>query len=213
MGWVVQLLACQTPAPKVQEPREPLKFDTILILPFENMSARHGEGQTIRCEICGNIYKTGPVTENADLIMTEQMIQMVSEWQKYTVIKPSRARGALAGILAEGGQNLSRRQAVVKAAEAVGADVVLTGHIYRYVDRVGERYSIDTPASVLFDIDLVRATDGRLVWNTFFKETQKALLDNLLEVDKFFKRGAAWVSAEELAAYGLKDVLKDFPHP
>jgi hypothetical protein len=214
LAFMISLLACQATSPKAPEEQAPVKFDTILVLPFENMSARYGEGKTVRCEICGNIFKTGPVSDNADMAMTEQMIRITSEWQQYTLIHPSQAKGVLAEILAsQGNQSLSRREALVKTARALDADVVLTGHVYRSVERVGERYSIDTPASVLFDVDLVNADDGRLLWSSYFKETQKALLDNLLEVDKFFKRGAAWISAEELAAFGMKDVLKDFPHP
>ena len=213
VGGVILILACQTPTVNVEEPKESLKFDTILVLPFEDMAARYGEGQTVRCEICGNVYRTGSVLEKADLTMTEQLIQIVAQWNKYTIVPPSRARGVFSEILAKEDRSLTRKQALVKTAQALHADVVLTGHIFRFEQRVGERYSIDKPASVLFDVDLVNGQNGRLMWNKSFEETQQALLDNLLEVDKFFKRGAAWVTAEELGAYGLKEVLKDFPHP
>lgn len=37
------------------------------------------------------------------------------------------------------------------------------------------------------------------------------LTENLREGGVFFEEGARWLAAEELARYGLEQVLKDFP--
>ncbi|MBW2247657.1 MAG: hypothetical protein JRF62_10810, partial [Deltaproteobacteria bacterium] len=86
-------------------------------------------------------------------------------------------------------------------------------NIFRFRERVGGKYSVDLPASVAFDIHLIRVSDGRLLWNDHFDETQRPLSENLFQLGPFLQRKARWITANEMAVSGLKDVLKSFPVP
>ncbi|MGZ3634670.1 MAG: hypothetical protein ACXWMO_02035, partial [Syntrophales bacterium] len=62
-----------------------------------------------------------------------------------------------------------------------------------------------------FEIHLIRVSDGVIVWRGIFDKTQISLMENLLQIASFIKEGGKWVTAKELAAEGMDEVLKDFP--
>jgi hypothetical protein len=70
-----------------------------------------------------------------------------------------------------------------------------------------------SPASVAFDLHLIDVDSGEIIWTGNFDQTQRPLSENILELGSFFKRGASWVTAEELAKGGLEDILRRFPQP
>lgn len=100
---------------------------------------------------------------------------------------------------------------IVKIAKIFKADAVLMGYITKYSEREGKEYGSMKPASVSFSLFLYSGNDGSLLWNGSYRETQQALLDNLFNMGLYFKRGFKWLSADELAQWGLKEVLKNFP--
>lgn len=90
-------------------------------------------------------------------------------------------------------------------------DAVLTGVITRYDDRNGSALAVDQPASVAYEVYLISASDGEILWRARFSETQKPLLDNLLLAGRFFKGGGVWQTHDTLARIGMERVLKTFP--
>jgi hypothetical protein len=97
--------------------------------------------------------------------------------------------------------------------KSLNADAVVSGTIYRFQQRIGDRISISTPASVAFAMELIRVADGRVIWNRAFDQTQSSLDKDLLKIDTFLKRGVKWLTAEELAASGLNETMASFPLP
>jgi hypothetical protein len=93
----------------------------------------------------------------------------------------------------------------------LGAEGIVTGHVYRFRERKGEPYAAEQPASVAFEIHLLRVEDGVLVWRGSFDRTQSALMENLLQAPSFYREKGRWVTAEELAEEGLELMLKTFP--
>jgi len=89
----------------------------------------------------------------------------------------------------------------------------MSGTIYRFRQRVGTSLSVTTPASVAFAMELIRVSDGRAIWSRAFDETQRSLDENLLKLGGFLKRGGGWLTAEELAAFGLNEVMSSSPVP
>ena len=61
------------------------------------------------------------------------------------------------------------------------------------------------------ELVLIRVEDGRVLWKKNFQETQQPLSDDLFKLESFLERGGKWVTAEELAQSGLKNVFKSFP--
>lgn len=101
---------------------------------------------------------------------------------------------------------------VVKSiGEKTGAGAVLTGVVTRYEEREGGAVGVRRPASIGFEVNLVSATDGTLLWNGRYAETQKSLVEDLGMFFTFLKRKGRWLTAEELARDGVGRVLKKLP--
>lgn len=86
-----------------------------------------------------------------------------------------------------------------------GCNGVLAVTLYRYRERVGGAYAAEEPASVFFSWRLVEVNSGTVLCYGRYYETQKSLMENLLNFIIAGKRGFAWVTAERLLADGLKE--------
>lgn len=92
-------------------------------------------------------------------------------------------------------------------AKKVNAEVAIIGRVSIYQERVGSRAGADPPAAVGFEVKAV-STDGRVLWIGNYYERQQPMTEDLMG---FFRRRGAFVTAEELARYGVDEVMKAFP--
>jgi hypothetical protein len=93
----------------------------------------------------------------------------------------------------------------------VGADFVVVGNVWRYRERTGNPVAAGTPASVGFAVYLIDVASGQMLWSDVFSETQRSLSENILQAKGFFEMGGKWVTADQLALYGVKEMFKRFP--
>lgn len=91
----------------------------------------------------------------------------------------------------------------------MGVDLLVTPQIYQWRERDGSAYGAASPATVVMDIFVIDVRNEALISRSHFDETQSALSTNLLEADKFFKRGGKWVSAQQLAREGMEKAVKE----
>lgn len=208
---VIFLSACRADNIVKEEPSVMAGMENILILPFKDMSVVFGENANARCPVCGKVFTTGEVVESAADVLTEHMFNLLKDRKDIELIPSSQAQGVMSILLAENKKERQERDLLVKIGRALNADAVFTGYIYRFKERVGGKYSADLPASVAFDIHLVRVVDGRLLWSGHFDETQRPLSDDLFGLSTFLQRRARWITAEEMAISGLDDMFKTFP--
>ncbi len=209
---VLLLGACQTrPVPVAGPVAESFNPTRIAVLPFTNMSALYGEGQSVRCPLCGTMMVTGPVRDGAVRFLTEELSQLVRKKMKAGVIPPERAKGVYTTLLNEEGLLFPEVGVVAKTGRRLGADAVVVGNIYRFRERVGSDYGAERPASVAFTLAMVRVEDSSVIWSTVFDETQHSLMENLFNIGTFFKRGGKWLTAEQLARYGLQEIVDELP--
>ena len=162
------------------------------------------------CPVCRGIYGGGEVAPGAQNILTRELYGKMEALGTFRVIpleKVEEARSRSGQVRLE--TNLVRSS--VPLGRELNANFVMVAHLFRFQQRVGSSIGVEKPASVAFDLHLIRIKDGTRVWDGGFDETQKALFDNLLRAGSFFKEGAKWVTAEELAAVGMDKVLKNFP--
>ncbi len=101
--------------------------------------------------------------------------------------------------------------AIKQIGETKGIDAVLSGIVTTYKEREGGPFSVGQPASVGFEATLVNASDGNILWKGIYRETQKSFLEDISMFSLYVKRGWKWLRAEELAQYGVEEVLKTLP--
>ena len=186
-------------------------IEKIVILPFQDMASVYGENKDVRCPVCGKVFTTGTVSQEAADMLTEHLFTILNKRKDIQLIPSSNARGVMSDLLAGSQKELNERDLVIETGRALHADAVLAGYLYRFQKRIGTEYSVESPASVSFDIHLIRVMDGRVLWSGNFDETQQPLSDNLFRLGAFLQRKAKWVTANEMAISALDNMLKTFP--
>lgn len=104
-------------------------------------------------------------------------------------------------------------ESLIHIGQSHGADGLMIGYIFRFEDRQGFDYAAKMPASVAFDLHLICIQTGEVIWQETFDETQAPLSENLFNIDTFIQRKGRWVSADEMAAEGLADLLDTHMEP
>ena len=196
-----------------EKPPDLSGIEKILILPFKDMVSVFGESVNGRCPVCGKVFTTGEVPESAAGMLTEHLFILLKDRKDIELIPSSQAQGVMSGLLAGSKKMAQERDFQLEIGHALNADAIFAGHIYRFRERVGGEYSVDLPASVAFDIHLIRVEDGRVLWSAHLDETQRPLSDDLFRLGLFLRRKAKWITAKEMAISGLEDMLKDFYTP
>ena len=197
-------------ASKIQPPKEPPNFTgyrKILIFPFKDMTKIYGEKASVRCPICGNVFMTGKVEKNADEILSDHLISIMKRENSVDLLLPEQLAGVITGRSNEEEGRLSNIEIAVNAGRSLEADAVLVGYVYRFRERAGSGYSASKPASVAFDIHLLNVAEGSVEWEGRFEETQKTLLENLFNIKSFINRKGRWITADEMASSGIKEMI------
>lgn len=92
-------------------------------------------------------------------------------------------------------------------AKTLKADAAVMGSVFLYQERVGSRLGANPPASVGFEVKVV-AADGQVLWVGNYYERQRPLTEDVVG---FVQRFGMFVTAEELAEYGVDELMKEFP--
>jgi uncharacterized protein (DUF1330 family) len=210
IGWL--FFACQKASVNVSEPPSgPLAIKKILVLPFKDLSDLPGEHPDARSPVSGRIFITGDVADNAADFLTDRLVDWLQRNTDYEVRIPDYVQSSDSILDAAGGNLVLNREKLIALGRKLAVDAVVLGFVYRFRERVGKGFSAEAPASVAFDMHLIRVTDGRTVWSANFDETQQTLSENLFQLGTFLSRGGRWITAEEMAATGLNNILKKFP--
>lgn len=98
-------------------------------------------------------------------------------------------------------------KAAVILAKRLKVDAALIGQVSVFQERVGSRLGASPPASVGFEVKVV-AADGQVLWVGNYYERQRPMIEDFMG---FLRRWGAFVTADELARYGVDEVLKEFP--
>jgi len=102
----------------------------------------------------------------------------------------------------------ARPEAVAAAvARTLKTDAALIGYVSMYQERVGSRLGANPAASVGFEVKVV-AADGEVLWVGNYYERQRPLTEDVIG---FVQRYGMFVTAEELAEYGVDEIMKEFP--
>lgn len=184
---------------------------TIVVLPFETETMLQTGEQYVSCSVCGSTYKGGLVDLKAETVLTNMLFEKLKDRPNIILLTPGQSKGLWADAVA-GLVELPYVQILQKIGAKSGTDAILYGRIFRYEERVGKTYSAQNPASVAFDLHLVRTSDGVIIWKGRFDETQVSLMENILKLPTYLKRGFKWLTADELAREGMEEMMESFAY-
>ena len=185
-------------------------FKRIAVVPFQSIRQEDADITTARCPVCGLVFRTERYAKGSEAVVEGLFLDRLKEEKAFAIIPPDRVGGVYEGVT---GQlfKADLLDVLKKVGAELEADGIILGYVYRFRERKGFSLSVEKPASVAFEIHLIRVSDGAIVWRGIFDKTQASLMENLLQIGSFLKEGGKWVTAKELTAEGMDEVLKDFP--
>jgi hypothetical protein len=185
-------------------------FKRIAVVPFQAIRQEDADVGTVRCPLCGLMFKTERYAKGSETVVESIFLDRLKDEKAFALIPPERVGGVYEGVTG-GLFKADLLDVLKKVGTELEADGIILAYVYRFRERKGFSLSVEKPASVAFEIHLIRVDDGAIVWKGIFDKTQASLMENLLQIASFIKEGGKWVTAKELAAEGMDDILKDFP--
>lgn len=212
MSWILLLMllsaGCAFQGATVLEDRA-YQIRSIVVAGFIPVLSGNQEGGVVRGPLQGTVYMAHPVPQDAAEKMTESVYAKLAG-KGYDLISPGQAKGVLASLLSSK-PDMNGIQLYRQVGNTLSADGVLIGYLYRWWEREGTDFAVERPASVAFDLYLLRTEDGSVAWRGKFDKTQQSFVENLLDIGTFMKSRGRWVKAEALAEMGLDELLGKFP--
>jgi hypothetical protein len=195
--------------PQEDKPIVPI-FNTIVLIGFRPALLPSQTPGLVRSPISGAVFSAEPVSEEIADRLSALLFEKLTKDSRYQWVSPREAAAAFSQ-LASSHPTWTDRDIYVQIGKALSADGVLGGHVYRCRERQGTDYAASRPASVAFDMYLMSAADGVIVWKARFDKTQISLSENLFDLQTFLKAKGRWMTAGELAEIGLTDFVETLP--
>ena len=177
------------------------ELNRIAVLPMDRASAQPNLERPT-CLLSGPLPDVRRITPDASSEVTRLLFQKFQSDQRFLIVSEGRCIGFLNSLLATD-IKASELRLIQAFGEDLKVDAVLYSKLFRFEDRIGGEYSVKRPASVAFTLQIIRVSDGATLWRNTFDETQQALLENLMKAGLYRKTGIRWLTATQLADYGL----------
>jgi hypothetical protein len=193
----------------VQE--EKVIFDKIAVIPFQQVVPEEGASGAVRCPLCGMTSNATDVSGHPEKVLESLFLdQLKKSKPRFSYLSGDRVTGVFRRISVD-----SLKSAPVRVlrdtGKELGADGVVIGYVYKFRERKGVAYAVEQPASVTFELHLLRVSDGALIWRGYFDKTQSSLMEDLFQFSWFYRGKGRWITTEELSIEGLEQVMKTFP--
>lgn len=179
----------------------PQRIETIVIVGFKAAISEGEDLGLFRCPICGSTFMAEPVSETIAEEMSLDLFDYLNKVAEYSLIPPGQAKGVCKGV------TTGIIEMLQETGKSTSSDAVLFGYIYRWRERVGEKYGVISPASIAFDLHLISPENGSILWKGSFNKTQLSLSENLLDLSTFIRSRGTWLTARELAQIGLEKLI------
>jgi hypothetical protein len=158
----------------------------------------------------GALHYAEPVPQEVADKLTTSLFSRLKTKGGYQFISPGEAR-AEAASLGFSYSTMNDLEMYQKIRQSLSADAIMAGYIYGWRERKGVEYGVDVPASVAFDLYLLRVADKAVLWRGGFDKTQQSLAENVLDFHTFLRARGRWMSALELAELGLDSIIEKLP--
>jgi len=182
-------------------------LNRIAVLPMDRASAQPGQERPT-CLLNGALSDIHKITPEASSEVTRFLFQAFQGNQRFLIVSEGQCIGLLNSLLATD-IKASRLRLIQAFGEELKVDAVLYSKLFRFEDRIGGEYSVKRSASVAFTLQIIRVSDGAVLWHNTFDETQQSLMENLLKAGLYRKTGLRWLTATELADYGLNQAVDE----
>jgi hypothetical protein len=184
---------------------------TLAILPFL-VERIDDPSRGAVCPVCQGVYKRGNILSGSRRTLTQLLQQKMDTLETFKILPLEKVEDIFSRM-DKGQFELRPIRSAIQLGRELSVDFIFVGYLFRFQERIGSRIGAERPASVGFDVHLLRVRDGKRVWNGKFDETQQALSENLLKLGSFVRRRASWLTAEELSSVGMDEMLQRFPGP
>jgi hypothetical protein len=215
-GWLIlgPLISETTPRPGfAQSEQDPIwaPVEKVGLMPF--IKGRYGAeiNESLSCTVCLLLNDPKDLAPDSDFILTQYTQKALQERLGEKVITLEESVEVYDRIPRDDTKDTPRSLAK-KLGDALNADLIIVGNVWKYRDRVGGSRAISEPASVAFALYIIEVDSGKLLWKEVFSETQRPLSENTLRARSFFERGSKWLSANELASFGITEIFQKFPY-
>jgi hypothetical protein len=151
------------------------------------------------------VRETVTVPASAGDTVTQLLWSRLRARQGVTVLAPSEAANILASQSTT--QSPAGQLPAVAVAKQLKVDASLIGQVLMYQERVGGRFGASPPATVGFEAKVI-AADGQVLWVGNYYERQRPMIEDVMG---FIQRRGMFVTAEELATFGVEHLLLEFP--
>lgn len=182
----------------------------IAVIPFQSLIPEDEQRNTVICPVCGIGLSSGKILKGSEKIVEEIFIDKLNELKGTELIPSDKVQDVYKRIASESLKE-SLPNVFKKAGRELGTDFLAVGYVYRYIERVGYEYGAEHPASVAFEIHLMKITDGKVIWRGIFDKTQKSLMEDVFQISSFFKGGGKWLTARQLTKQGMDKAFETFP--
>jgi len=182
----------------------------LAILPFFVERTENPARGVVLCPLCKSIYQYGEVVPGSENTLTQLFYTKIQALGRFKILPLEKVEAVLTPPVKRQFEE-KPSQSAIQIGKDLDVDFILVTYLFRFEERVGSSLGAEKPASVAFDLHLLRIRDGVEVWKGKFDETQKPLSENLLKIGSFFRRKASWLTGEELAGVGMDEILKSLP--
>jgi hypothetical protein len=185
-------------------------FRRIAVMPFQQVPPELVATSAAQNSLTASVLKADNDFKSPERFLQDFFMERISVYPQFELVSPDRVGGIYKRV-SSSSFRATLPQVMKEVGEELNADGIVVGYLYRYRERQGYDYSVEKPASVFFEIHLLRVQDGALVWKGIFNKTQSSLMENVLGVSYFIKDKGRWLTAQELAMEGMEDTIRRFP--
>ena len=183
---------------------------SILVIGFRPVILPDEQPGMVRNPLTDEIRHAEPVPQDVADKLTYGLFDHLTRSGGYHFIPPRDARSQSSTIDSPS-KIRGDFELYLRMGESLSSDAFLAGYIWRWKERKGAEFAVEFPASVHFDLYLVRLDDKAIVWEYEYDKTQQSLAENFLDLRTFLRAKGTWLSASELAELGLEQMVEAFP--
>jgi hypothetical protein len=183
----------------------------IAVIPFQQIFPEDLTDGAVESPLTGLFFKSlKPLGSPECILETGFLKHLEKSRPELKVVAGERAAAVFRNVSSLSWKR-SLRETLCETGRELGADLVVAGYLYRFRERKGESFAVEKPASVAFEIVMLRVDNGGVVWRGIFDRTQKSLLEDIFQFVSFLKGKGRWLKAEDLLEEGIGKVMETFP--